>query len=77
MKDETNTDRLLQDALLNIKDSKSFVSFVFNYCETQEDRKKMLSYIRNGNDDRKQVLLMASKIAIENGTSEGELEDEE
>ena len=76
MKITTDTDKSLHDELIKIKDSDKFVNFVFNYCESQEDRKKMLSFILNGNNDRKEVLLMASQIGIESGTAEGELEEE-
>lgn len=75
MKIKTDIDKSLHDELIKIKDSKSFVSIIFNYCESQEDRKKLLSYILNGNNDRKEVLLMASQIGIESGTVEGELEE--
>jgi hypothetical protein len=75
MKIQTDIDKALNDELLKIKDSSKFVNFIFNYCESQEDRKKLLSYILNGNNDRKDVLLMASQIGIESGTVEGELEE--
>lgn len=76
MKVETSIDRLLHDELLKIKDDEKFVRFIFNYCETQNDRNRLLMYIQRGNNDRKQVLLMASQIGIESGTVEGELEEE-
>ena len=75
MRIETDVDKSLHSELVKIKDSRTFVNFVFNYCESQEDRKKMLSYILQGNNDRKEVLLMASQIGIESGTAEGELEE--
>ena len=73
---ETALDIQLKDELLTIKDDAKFVNFIFNYCESQSDREKLLSYILAGNRERKQVLLMASQIGIESGTVEGELEDE-
>ena len=76
MKVETSIDKLLRDELLKIKDDEKFVRFIFNYCETQNDRNRLLMYIQRGNNDRKQVLLMASQIGIESGTVEGELEEE-
>lgn len=75
MKIETDIDKALHDELTKIKDSKQFVNFIFNYCETQEEREKLLTYIRNVSNDRKEVLLMASQIGIESGTVEGELEE--
>lgn len=77
MRVETNLDKQLNEELLKIRDDAKFVEFIFNYCESQEDRQKLLSYILAGNNERKQVLLMASQIGIESGTVEGELEDEE
>lgn len=62
--------------LLEIKNSESFVDFIFNYCESQEDRKRLLDYIQSGHTDRKEVLLMASQIGIESGTVEGEFEED-
>ncbi len=56
----TEIDKLFRDELLKIKNEKSFVDFIFNYCEAQEDRDKLLYYIRNVCNDRKKVLLMAS-----------------
>lgn len=76
MKIITDTDKSLYDELIKIKDSEKFVNFIFIYCESQGDRKKLLSFILNGNNDRKEVLLMASQIGIESGTVEGELEEE-
>ena len=76
MKVKTDTDKSLYDELIKIKNSEKFISFIFNYCESQEDRKKLLSFIISGNNDRKEVLLMASQIGIESGTVEGELEEE-
>lgn len=77
MRVETRLDKQLNEELLKIRDDVKFVGFIFNYCESQEDRQKLLSYILAGNNERKQVLLMASQIGIESGTVEGELEDEE
>lgn len=71
---KTDIDKSLYDELIKIKNSKTFVDFVFNYCESQEDRKKILYYILSGNNDRKEVLLMASQIGIESGVAEGEFE---
>ena len=76
MQIKTDIDKKLYDELIKIKDSSKFVNFIFNYCETQEDRSKLLSFILQGNNDRKEVLLMASQIGIESGTVEGELEEE-
>ena len=75
MQIKTDIDKSLHDELIKIKDSKKFVNFIFNYCESQEDRNKLLSFILQGNNDRKDVLLMASQIGIESGTVEGELEE--
>lgn len=75
MKVETDIDKALYGELIKIKDSKQFTNFIFNYCETQEDRKKLLAFINEVSNDRKEVLLMASQIGIESGTVEGELEE--
>ena len=76
MNAKTAIDKELCSELIKIKDDEKFAEFIFNYCESQQDRKKLLSFISNGNNDRKQVLLMASQIGIESGTVEGELEEE-
>lgn len=73
---KTKIDELLQEELAKIKDDKKFIDFIFNYCESQDDRKKLLIFILDGHDERKEVLLMASQIGIESGTVEGELEDD-
>ena len=73
---ETKTDKKLEGELRKIRDNTSFVEFIFDYCETQEDRLKLLSFILSGHNERKEVLLMASQIGIESGNVEGELEDE-
>ena len=75
MKIRTTIDNALYNELIKIKDSDKFASFIFNYCESQEDRQKLLAYILDGNNDRKEVLLMASQIGIESGTVDGELEE--
>lgn len=75
MRIKTDIDKSLHEELIKIKNDEKFVKFIFNYCESQEDRNKLLSYILSGNNDRKQVLLMASQIGIESGTVEGELEE--
>lgn len=75
MQIKTDTDKELYDELIKIKDSEKFMNFIFNYCESQEDRDKLLSFILQGNNNRKDVLLMASQIGIEGGTVEGELEE--
>ena len=67
---------MILEKINKIKDDEKFVRFIFNYCETQNDRNRLLMYIQRGNNDRKQVLLMASQIGIESGTVEGELEEE-
>jgi len=72
----TEIDKSLHAELIKINDSKKFVDFVFNYCESQSDREKLLEYILQGNNERKQVLLMASQLGIESGTVEGELEED-
>ncbi len=76
MKIETKIDELLQNELLKIKNDKKFIDFIYNYCESQDDRNRLLNYILNESNDRKDVLLMASQIGIESGTVEGELEEE-
>ena len=72
----TEIDKSLHAELIKLNDGKNIVDFIFNYCESQSDRKKLLEYILKGNNERKQVLLMASQIGIESGTVEGELEEE-
>ena len=72
----TATDYEMNKVLRKIRDEDSFVEFIFDYCESQEDRKRLLDFIKSGHDDRKEVLLMASQIGIESGTVEGELIDE-
>lgn len=71
-----NINNELKEELKKIKNDKSFVDFIFAYCESQADRKKLLDFIRNVTNDRIEVLLMASQIGIESGTVEGELIDE-
>ena len=73
---QTDIDNKLHSKLLEIDEEQDFLDFVFDYCESQEDREKILTYINAGHDDRIEVLLMASQISIENGNSEGELEEE-
>ena len=73
---KTELDKTLEDELVKIRQEKGFIRFVFNYCETQEERKRLLTFIQSGHNQRKEVLLMASQIAIEAGTSEGELVEE-
>lgn len=73
---KTELDKTLENELTKIRPEKGFIRFVFNYCETQEERKRLLTFIQNGHNERKEVLLMASQIAIEAGTSEGELIEE-
>ena len=73
---KTPIDQILYEELIKIKDDEKFVGFIFNYCESQDDRSKLLAFILNGNNERKQVLLMASQIGIESGTVEGGLEEE-
>ena len=70
---KTELDIVLEEELKKIRSESSFISFIFNYCETQDERKRLLEYIQSGHNERKEVLLMASQIAIEDGTSEGEL----
>lgn len=73
----TTTDNELYNVLQNIKNDLFFIQFIFDYCENQQDRKRLLEYIYSGHNDRKEVLLMASQIGIESGTVEGELLDDE
>lgn len=63
----------LEKELLKIRDDKGFVNFIFAYCESLSDRKKLLDFIKNVSNDRIEVLLMASQIGIESGTVIGEL----
>ena len=74
--DKTKIYTMLEEELNKIREEKSFVQFVFDYCETQDERERLLQFILSGHNERKEVLLMASQIAIEDGTSEGELIDE-
>ena len=67
----------MYNVLQNIKNDLFFIQFIFDYCENQQDRKRLLEYIYSGPNDRKEVLLMASQIGIESGTVEGELLDDE
>ena len=73
---KTELDKTLENELTKIRPEKGFIRFVFNYCETQEERERLLLFIQSGHNERKEVLLMASQIAIEAGTSEGELIEE-
>lgn len=77
MKLFTKLDKELYSKLVSISDREDFLEFVYDYCESQADRKKILAYVNEGNNDRIKVLLMASQISIENGNSEGELIEEE
>ena len=76
MKLQTEVDKELNALLRKIKDDNFFVQFIFDYCESQDDRKRLLEFIKSGHDERKEVLLMASQIGIESGNVEGEFEDE-
>lgn len=71
-----NIDDELEKELIKIKDDKGFVNFIFAYCESQSDRKRLLDFIQNVTNDRIEVLLMAQQIGIESGTVEGELIDD-
>ena len=73
---KTKIDTMLEEELNKIREEESFVQFIFDYCETQDERERLLQFILSGHHERKEVLLMASQIAIEDGTSEGELIDE-
>ena len=73
----TKTDIELHHLLRNNKNDNFFVEFIFDYCESQQDRERLLGYIKSGHSERKEVLLMASQIGIESGTVEGELVDGE
>lgn len=73
MKTYTEIDTELIRLLRTIKDDDFFITFILDYCESQEDRKRLLAYINSGHNDRKEVLLMASQIGIESGNVEGEL----
>lgn len=72
----TDIDKELSDKLHDICDESIYTKGIFLYCESQEDREKLLAYINSGHDERKEVLLMASQIGIESGNVEGELIDE-
>ena len=74
--DYTEVDTELRDKVSNICNRDTYVKAIFLYCESQEDRKRLLDFIKADHDDRKEVLLMASQIGIESGTVEGELIDE-
>lgn len=43
MKIKTDIDKTLYVELIKIKNSDKFVNFIFNYCESQDDRKKIVS----------------------------------
>ena len=43
----TEIDKSLHAELIKINDGKNIVDFIFNYCESQSDRKKLLEYINN------------------------------
>ena len=72
----TEIDKELEKEILKIDKEHNFLEFIFNYCESQEDRKKLLLFIKAGNTVRSQVCLMASQIGIESGNVEGELVEE-
>ena len=75
---KTIIDQELYDLLINIDDEdKLFIKGIFLYCESQEDREKLIEYIKNGHSDRKEVILMATMIGIEEGNVEGEIIEEE
>lgn len=73
MKLSTKTDTELNTVLRSINDEDIFLRGIFLYCESQEDRKRLLQYIKDGHNDRKEVILMATQIGIESGNVEGEL----
>lgn len=74
MTKESNTDNLLRTELSNIRDDKRFVDYVMSFLISDEDKEKLLYYIQNESNDRKDVLLMTAVIGIENGQAEGEVE---
>ena len=73
----TKIDKELYNKLAEISDRKDFIEFVFDFCESQKDRKRILDYIDKGHHNRIEILLMSSQVSIENGNSEGELIDAE
>ena len=73
----TKVDKELHEKIEQIDNENIYAKAIFEYCESQKDRKRLLTYINEGNTDRRDVLLMASQIGIENGTVEGELVDDE
>ncbi len=74
---ETSIDKKLHTKLREIEDDNLFVEGIFVYCESQEDRERLLTYIKDGHTDRIEILSMASQIGIESGIVEGELVDED
>ena len=72
----TELDKELYDILQTIDDEEIYSEGVFEFCESQEDRAKLLEYIKDGHFDRIDVLDMATMIGIESGTVEGELIEE-
>lgn len=71
----TTIDKELNEIISKIDDEPIYSEAVFEYCESQEDRKRLLDFIKTGHNDRKEVLLMATQIGIESGNVEGELID--
>lgn len=69
----TTIDKELNEKISKIDDEPIYAEAVFEYCESQEDRKRLLDFIKTGHDERKEVLLMATQIGIESGNVEGEL----
>lgn len=72
----TIIDKELGELISKIDDEPIYAEAVFEFCESQEDRKRLLDFIKSGHDERKEVLLMATQIGIESETVEGELIDE-
>ena len=72
----TETDKELYKRLIKIDNREIYSRGIFEYCESQEDREKLLAFIKYGHTDRVEVLLMANQLGIESGTVEGEFEDE-
>lgn len=75
MKQKDDIEQELRRILPQIDDDALFSKAILLYCESYEDRKRLLDYINSGHYERKEVLLMASQIGIESGNVEGELID--
>ena len=74
---ETIIDKELMKALRETNSTESDIKGIFCFCGDQVERQKLLEYIQEGHHERKEIMLMSSQIALENGHAEGDLTEED